>query len=136
MNPEQKERFHQIQKTVFEILGIGFAYYLFIRITKLMIPCPIKLITGKYCPGCGISRMLLAFLRLDFEAAFLANRLLFFLVPLLLLTSSIKAIKYIKNGTRKQSTFETISILVLFIITVIFWILRNTEKFSFLAPME
>lgn len=135
MNTEQKKRLREILKSLSEILILGVGYFLFIRLTNLMIPCPIKLITGKFCPGCGITRMLLAFLRLDFEAAFLANRLLFFMLPVILLLAAVKCFFYIKNGTQKQSKPETIFILILSLLTILFWILRNTEKFSYLAPM-
>lgn len=44
------------------------------------IGCPIKFATGISCPGCGMSRALLAAVHLEFEKAFYFHPL-FFLVP-------------------------------------------------------
>ena len=46
------------------------------------VPCVILSLTGFKCPGCGMTRALLAALRLDFEMAFYYNRM-FWSVPLL-----------------------------------------------------
>lgn len=35
----------------------------------LLYKCPLKLLTGLDCPGCGLSRALLCLLRLDFQGA-------------------------------------------------------------------
>lgn len=135
MSEEQKKRLWQLVKPILEILLLGVAYIIFVKITGWGLPCPIKLVTGKYCPGCGISRMLLAMLTLDFEAAFHANRLLFFLLPVMLLYGLIKGIHYVKTGKEGQSRLEQIVILFVCIITIAFWVMRNMEQFSFLAPM-
>jgi len=135
MSEEQKKRLWQLVKPILEILLLGVAYIIFVKITGWGLPCPIKLVTGKYCPGCGISRMLLAMLTLDFEAAFHANRLLFFLLPVMLLYGLIKGINYVKTGKEGQSRLEQIVILFVCIITIAFWVMRNMEQFSFLAPM-
>ena len=48
-------------------VGIGL-YALFLQLSG--IHCPIKYLIGISCPGCGMTRALLAALRLDFSAAF------------------------------------------------------------------
>lgn len=48
------------------------------------IGCPIKYFSGISCPGCGMSRAVLAVLRLDFEAAFYYHPL-FLLTPIMFL---------------------------------------------------
>lgn len=135
MSEEQKKRLWQLGKPILEILLLGVAYVIFVKITGWGLPCPIKLVTGKYCPGCGISRMLLAMLQLDFESAYYANRLLFFLLPVMLLYGLIKGIRYIKTGKEGQNLIEQIAILIVCIITIAFWVMRNMEQFAFLAPM-
>ena len=135
MSEEQKKRLKQVLKPILQILLLGIAYVIFVKITGWGLPCPIKSVTGKYCPGCGISRMLLALLTLDFETAFHANRLLFFLLPVILIYGLIKGIHFIRTGENKQSLPEQIAILIVCIITIAFWIMRNMEQFSFLAPM-
>lgn len=50
----------------------------------LRLPCPIRALTGIPCPGCGMSRAWLAFVRLDLAAAFRYHPL-FWTVPLVVL---------------------------------------------------
>ena len=45
------------------------------------IPCPIKAVTGFYCPGCGITRCIFALLSGDIKRAFRYNQLVFCLLP-------------------------------------------------------
>lgn len=49
----------------------------------LHIPCPIKLVTGISCPGCGMTRAYVSLLRWDLEAAF-SYHPLWPLLPILL----------------------------------------------------
>lgn len=60
-------------------------FILYITITYLLkIPnCPIKLITGYPCPGCGLTRAGFAALKFDFELAFMYNPAIF-LLPFIL----------------------------------------------------
>lgn len=61
--------------TVLVFLAIGFIF---------SIPCPILTLTGIPCPGCGMTRAILALLRLDFAAAFSFHPMVFSL-PLFVL---------------------------------------------------
>lgn len=54
-------------------LSIGLLYFLWGQLTGLYIPCLHYLTTGTLCAGCGITRMFLALLRLDFAAAWHYN---------------------------------------------------------------
>ena len=135
MTKEQKNRLRQLAKPIAVVLLVGSVYVVFIQITGWALPCPIKLVTGKYCPGCGITRMILAFLRLDFLGAFRANQLLFFLLPLSLVYGLVKGIWYIRTGQEKQTLPERIAVLMVCIAAITFWVMRNVEQFAFLAPM-
>lgn len=135
MNKEQRKRLGQLAKIVAVALLFGIAYFIFIKLTGWAFPCPIRLVTGKYCPGCGSSRMMLALLRFDFEEAFRANRLLFFLLPLVLVYGLVKGIHYIRTGEVKQTLPEQIAVFLVCAATVVFWVMRNMEQFAFLAPM-
>lgn len=59
---------------------ICLVYYLFTWKTG----CPFRYLLGISCPGCGMTRALLACLRLDFSSAFSFHPL-FFLLPIFLL---------------------------------------------------
>lgn len=46
-----------------------------------LVPYPFHVAIGLYCPGCGVSRVCLSLLRLDFVFAFQANTTPFLLLP-------------------------------------------------------
>lgn len=52
------------------ILLVGILYWLWGQLTGLYLDCFVRAATGVQCPACGISRMFLALLRLDFIGAF------------------------------------------------------------------
>lgn len=116
----------------FIILIILLILYLLISsYFHFYIPCPFKEITGFYCPGCGITRMLLSILKLDFYGAFRYNPLLFISIPIGLYI-------YIDYLIRKEkSLYKKIpekGWYVVIIIFIIYGILRNIPAFDFLAP--
>lgn len=129
-----KDRLKKILIYLASLLGLGFAYLLFVQYTGLGIPCVFHLLTGLYCPGCGISRMCLALARLDFKAAMGHNLLVFCLLPILIWLGLSKAVEYVKTGRTTRSKWETIFYLTAFALCVLFVVLRNMEKFAFLAP--
>ena len=113
------------------VLLLLIIYLLISSYFHFYIPCPIKTITGFYCPGCGITRMLLSLLKLDFYGAFRYNPLLFILLP-------IGLYLYIDYLIRKdKSLYKKIPEKVWYVVIVIFiiyGILRNIKAFDFLAP--
>ena len=62
-----KERLYKTLKPIFLLLLVGGIYVVLVYTTGFKIPCPIKFTTGFDCPGCGISRVLFSYLRLDFK---------------------------------------------------------------------
>lgn len=83
------------------VVSVGCAYAFFWVKTGLSIPCPFHLLTGLNCPGCGVSRMMLSLLRLDFAAAFRYNAVLFCLLPVLLGLGALYVIRYVRLGTKR-----------------------------------
>lgn len=97
----------------------------------IYIDCPIKKITGLYCPGCGITRMLFSIIQLDFYQAFRYNPLIFLSLPIIIVFIIDKIITKEEPLYNKVSTKIWIIIIVIFII---YGILRNIPFFDFLAP--
>lgn len=66
-----------MKKTVLKIYGsillVGMAYYIWILITDIKIPCFYYLLSGFQCAGCGLTRMCLSLIRLDFRTAISYN---------------------------------------------------------------
>ena len=98
---------------------------------NVYINCPIKEITGLYCPGCGITRMLQAILQLNFYQAFRYNPLLFISLPFFIFFTIEGII------TKKDPLYNKIPnkiLITIIIIFIIYGILRNLPLFDFLAP--
>ena len=62
------------------------------------LPCPIHLLTGLDCPGCGNTRAAQALMRLDFAAAFNYNLLFPVEFGYLAWVIILSSIRYLKKG--------------------------------------
>ncbi len=120
-----KERALTVLKRCLVILSIGIAYALIYRFTGFGLKCPVKALTGYLCPGCGITRMSMAILRLDFISAFHYNPVLLCILPVLLIIKAERSYKYIKYGKVTTSKFETAIIYAMLICLLVFGVLRN-----------
>ncbi len=99
------------------------------------IPCLFHQVTGLYCSGCGASRALRSILHLDFYQALRYNALFTLGVPFVGFYFCSLGYSYICYG--KDTVSEKISmkpVWVLIAAAILFWILRNTAAFAFLAP--
>jgi hypothetical protein len=134
LNPEQKGRGVSSLKKIVVVLAAGMAYYVFTRITHWGIPCVFRLLTDKYCPGCGVSRMCASLLRLDVAAAFSYNALVMVLLPFGIFFGLRRLVRYIKTGTEDMDLPEQVAVFIAFGLTVAFGILRNLPQFACLSP--
>ena len=132
-NSPHARKIHLLKRSLI-LFGILMSYYIFNKITKIGIPCIFHSITGLHCVGCGISRMLIALLHLDFQSAANANIYILCISPIALFIVVYKARRYIKYGTLSDPIWLNCIYVVLLIIGVAFGILRNLPQFSFLAP--
>lgn len=96
----ESERRNAALKKYGGLLLLGLAYFAFIRLTGLSIPCPIRYVTGFLCPGCGITELFLSLFSGDFEGAFRANQMLFVLGPFMLALIVYDEIGWIRTGKR------------------------------------
>lgn len=130
-----KKRLFRVLAWAGAICGIALAYVCIIRVFGRGLYCPFWMLTGRYCPGCGVSRMFLRLLRLDFAGAFRANRLLFITLPLILGLLAARAVRYVRTGERGTPRWEERTWLALAGLFVLYGVARNLPAFSFLAPM-
>lgn len=107
------------------LLGDYFGIYLF---------CPIRKFLGLYCPGCGVTRMLLSLLKGNFYQAFRYNPLVFVLLPFLITYYLDYLYSFFKNKKTKFHVLEPSAWYVLIGIFLIYGILRNFPFFEFLKP--
>lgn len=111
-----------VLKGVLLFILIGLAYFIFIKLTGIMIPCPFKLITGLDCPGCGVTHMFLDMANLDFVSAFWDNPFLFVTWPFIVAYLIYYFHKQSKNETIKYGKYIEITFLVAL---CVFGIVRN-----------
>ncbi|MBE6022293.1 MAG: DUF2752 domain-containing protein [Cellulosilyticum sp.] len=115
-------------------LILGFLYGIWCEITNLSIPCLFYKITGKYCPGCGITRMCLNLLKGDLKAAFYSHPAIFLLLPIGGVIAIRWNTRYIQQGTCQLTKWEERSLYVVLIILVVFGFLRNLKGFEMICP--
>lgn len=135
MASTQKKRLVKLCKKGGILLLLGIAYYLFIRIIGWGIPCMVHLVTGIYCPGCGITRMFMALVQLDFATALRYNALVTLLLPFIAVFGLRRTVIYVRTGNTGPDRLEIVLLTIAVILTVSFGILRNLSAFSWLAPI-
>ena len=136
MNTDSKKRLLTVIKKAAIILLLGLVYYAFICLTGYVIPCVFNLATGLYCPGCGITRMVLSLAQFDFVSAAHNNLIVFSLMVPVCAYLLMKLIRYITKGETRYTLTDKIVIIVIALAMFAFWIMRNLPQFSFLAPIQ
>lgn len=131
MQPCSKRR---LQKLGILLLG-GLCYALLcIARGAPLLACPFYWATGRYCPGCGVSRMLLALLRLDFAAAWRSNPLLLCLSPLAGWIACSAAVSYVKKGRVSLKKAQERMLWLAAVLLLMFGAVRNIPGFEVLQP--
>lgn len=120
-----KERRNKVLRTFAVFAVAGVLYGLITGWLGFGIPCPVHYFTGFKCPGCGVSRMFISLMKLDFKSAFEANRLLLVTLPVIASLLFVYFFRYIKTGSRKIFKAENIIYIVLIISFLIFGVVRN-----------
>ena len=107
------------------VLAAGIGYGLFCVKTGMGIPCVLHEVTGLDCPGCGISRAILALARLDFAAAFGYNLIWPVIVGYLLWIAVAGSVVYVKRREFGYLSGKTWMHAVILGAVVAYGILRN-----------
>lgn len=114
-------------------LTVGIVYYLVVLLTPFGIPCPIHLVTGLSCPGCGVSRFFMELGKLNFIMAARQNLAVAILLPLWLIVGAVEFFfnpKALAKGSKLVNILTWGSVVIL----VVFGILRNIPGFEWLLP--
>ncbi len=117
-------RAHVLRITA-QLLLIGIAYYIFVSLTGLAVPCLIRTFTGFQCPGCGITRMCICLSKLDLAGAFAANPFILCLLPAAVPYILFRIRIYIQRGPEELSIPEMIILSAVSVGAVIFGVWRN-----------
>lgn len=116
------------------ILGVvALLLFLFLNHTySFYIPCFFHQITGLYCPGCGITRMIISILQFDFYQAFRWNPFLFLLIPFFVIYGTLYYYHWLYN--KNIPKLPNLVWNILLILAILFMVLRNIPIFDFLKP--
>ncbi len=112
-----------IKKVLILLVGV-FCFYRFYHL-GFGIPCIFYKITGLKCPSCGVTRMCFSILKGDFNAAYNYNRLIFILIPLIVVYFGYKVYQFITKGDTTPNKIEKILLILMMIILVIYAFIRN-----------
>lgn len=120
-------------KKLFYFLILLISYLLLSHYFHIYVVCLFKEITGFYCPGCGVTRMLYSIVTFNFYQAFRYNPLLFIFLPFGMYLYVDFLFRNDKSLLKKiPDKFWYVIIVIL----IIYGILRNIPFFSFLAPTK
>ncbi len=117
------------KETLLVIISFILSYLLFIVID---IGCPLKVLFDIDCAGCGVTRMILSILKLDFYQAFRFNPFMFITIIFMIIylvyvfICMILKREYFKIGLK--------TIIVIIILFIGFGVLRNINGFEYLRP--
>lgn len=121
-----------MNKNFFVLLSLAFLYFILSNFFGIYIPCLFHAITGFYCPGCGVTRMLLSMFNFNFYQAFRYNNLLFVLSPFALLLFIEYCYSLIRKRTPFYKKIPDVIWYILIIILIVFGIIRNI--FPYFSP--
>ena len=121
MNPRLKK----LLRTGILLLCAGLLYAFLVRRFGVGVPCPVYALTGLSCPGCGVSRMCLALLRLDFAEAFRQNRCVLLLLPVFGYVAARWCVGYVRTGDRLLRGSAKIAAVVCVVLLIAFGAVRN-----------
>ena len=120
-----KRRSLKVVKAFAVLLMAGSLYVCFYMATGRGIPCIFHLLTGLQCPGCGITRMCGALIRLDFATAWESNPAILILIPAGCLLGGYTVWSYIRTGGLPQEHWYNVLMGMMIGVLVIFGIVRN-----------
>lgn len=90
-------------------------------------PCPYLALTGLACPGCGLTRAAHFLLHGDITRAFAFNPWAFFSTPALAAFALLPSFTDPVRTVRARTGISW----VMLVVTVVFWIWRNTASYPF-----
>ena len=119
----------------------GFAGLILLRLydpatSGIFPPCPLRYLTGLYCPGCGSLRAVHQLLLGNFREAWALNPLTVVLLPFVAYGLASEALIQLRGRALPQVFLPAIWIRALCAVVILFGIVRNLpfHPFNLLAP--
>jgi hypothetical protein len=110
------------------LLLVSLYYFFNPTVSNFFPKCPFYIMTGLFCPGCGSQRAIHDMMHLNIFEAINHNALMFFKF-----TFGIGLYLYSKKKF-SDLIYHPKSPLIIFGIIFLFGVLRNLDRFHFLAP--
>ena len=107
------------------LLAVGLGYALWVSLTGLAIPCLFRAVTGRLCPGCGVTRLCLALLRWDLAAAWEANPVLLLMLPAVAVLGVRLAIRYVRKDSAAAPKWDSVLLWTVIALLVVWGVVRN-----------
>ncbi len=128
-----KIRFKKLYLAALGILLLFYIYYQFNPESYSFFPqCPFHYLTGLDCPGCGSQRAVFCLLHGDITGAIHQNLLLVASLPLLAIHAGYHVTSLIYDRKYKWALlYHRLTPIVVGVITVAFFILRNLPSYPF-----
>lgn len=106
------------------VILISF-YFLIEPAAHAWVPkCPVKLMTGMDCPGCGSQRMIHALLHGDIPGAWKANAFILVSIPYILLFSVVETFPQRFSRLRRK-LMSTTAIVIMLVLIIAWAVARN-----------
>ncbi|MFA1548104.1 DUF2752 domain-containing protein [Actinomadura chokoriensis] len=96
--------------------------------------CPFLTMTGYYCPGCGMTRLVYALTHGDVGAAFGYNPLLFALLPVFGYLHVRWTVRTAQGLPMRTVLFRPAVVYSFLGLVAVYWVVRNLPFASALAP--
>ena len=107
------------------IVFLGVLYFLFNPADSNFFPkCPLKMISGLKCPGCGSQRAVHSLLHLDIVTAFKYNALLVLSLPIVIILGYAEIYR-VKKPELYVKIHKVKYIFAYMIFVILWWICRN-----------
>ena len=119
-----KERLGRTVRLGLILLLVGLAYLAFVLISGYRLPCPFFSLTGLSCPGCGVTRMIVALVEGDLPRAFASNPFLLLSSPLLVFLLAFSTVRYVRHGDMRLGRANALAVAEL-VGAIAFGVLRN-----------
>jgi len=123
-----KKLFDDIKSARWAIILI-IAYFAFLK-NYLYTICPVVLLSGYPCPGCGMTRAMFKVLRFDFAGAWEMHP---FIYPIGILFLSFCISRYFLNG--KYMKYVKFFMITIAVGMIVFYIYRMIMFFPDVSPM-
>ncbi len=121
----RKQRVMRAAGILLAVVIFGLIYLWFFTTFGVGIPCIFNRITGLLCPGCGMTHAIAELCKGDIRGALGYNALVVDVFPVLCLYLLYRAVRYINGRGEGFYIWEYALLIILFIITVGYGLLRN-----------